>query len=215
MWFPSFCLGTAHAKTKTQAQPTATSACTQMGPLLGLYCIKFAQAMRLLICQPSLQLRTAKCTRNIKSSNFCSHLFLSTSLSLSSSISVVLPFSRTDKPICRPDQKKIYGVARSEAAEIVCEVDAFPPPENFKWSFNNTAETFDMPQSGFRPHSAQGSTLTYTPVKVSTDYVSPFPFPSPLPSLSLLHPCEGYIYISQQLATYLGRHLRPYKVYIL
>lgn len=72
-----------------------------------------------------------------------------------------------DKPICRPDQKKIYGVARSEAAEIVCEVDAFPPPENFKWSFNNTAETFDMPQSGFRPHSAQGSTLTYTPVKVS------------------------------------------------
>ncbi|XP_064554538.1 hemicentin-1 [Drosophila montana] len=69
------------------------------------------------------------------------------------------------KPICRPDQKKIYGVARSESAEIVCEVDAFPPPENFKWSFNNTAETFDMPQSGFRPHSAQGSTLTYTPVK--------------------------------------------------
>ncbi|KAH8248175.1 hypothetical protein KR038_003986 [Drosophila bunnanda] len=69
------------------------------------------------------------------------------------------------KPICRPDQKKIYGVARNEAAEIVCEVDAFPPPENFKWSFNNTAETFDMPQSGFRPHSAQGSTLTYTPVK--------------------------------------------------
>lgn len=85
---------------------------------------------------------------------------------------VLLRFSRTDKPICRPDQKKIYGVARSEAAEIVCEVDAFPPPENFKWSFNNTAETFDMPQSGFRPHSAQGSTLTYTPVKVSTDYAS-------------------------------------------
>lgn len=46
-------------------------------------------------------------------------------------------------------------------------MDAYPPPENFKWSFNNTAETFDMPQSGFRAHSAQGSTLTYTPVKVS------------------------------------------------
>lgn len=82
-----------------------------------------------------------------------------------------LYFHPTDKPICRPDQKKIYGVARNEAAEIVCEVDAFPPPENFKWSFNNTAETFDMPQSGFRPHSAQGSTLTYTPVKVSTKYL--------------------------------------------
>lgn len=72
-----------------------------------------------------------------------------------------------DKPVCRADQKKIYGVARSEAVEILCEVDAFPPPENFKWSFNNTAETFDMPQSGFRAHSAQGSTLTYTPVKVN------------------------------------------------
>lgn len=83
-------------------------------------------------------------------------------------------FRLADKPICRPDQKKIYGVARNEAAEIVCEVDAFPPPENFKWSFNNTAETFDMPQSGFRPHSAQGSTLTYTPVKVRL-IVSPEP----------------------------------------
>ncbi|XP_055377463.1 uncharacterized protein LOC129609527 isoform X2 [Condylostylus longicornis] len=69
------------------------------------------------------------------------------------------------KPICRPDQKRVYGVARNEAAEILCEVDAYPPPESFKWSFNNTAETFDMPQSGFRAHSAQGSTLTYTPVK--------------------------------------------------
>lgn len=82
----------------------------------------------------------------------------------------------TDKPICRPEQKKIYGVARSEAAEISCEVDAFPPPENFKWSFNNTAETFDMPQSGFRAHSAQGSTLTYTPVKVSSIHCNTFAF---------------------------------------
>lgn len=75
-------------------------------------------------------------------------------------------WNHSDKPICRPHQKKIYGVARDEAADILCEVDAYPPPKNFKWSFNNTAETFDMPQSGFRAHSAQGSTLTYTPVKV-------------------------------------------------
>lgn len=75
----------------------------------------------------------------------------------------------TDKPICRPDQQKVYGVAKSEAAEILCEVDSFPPPETFKWSFNNTTETFDMPQSGHRiHHTAQASTLTYTPVKVYT-----------------------------------------------
>ncbi|XP_058117922.1 hemicentin-1 [Anopheles ziemanni] len=69
------------------------------------------------------------------------------------------------KPICRPDQKKIYGVARNEAAEILCQVDAYPPPESFKWSFNNTAETIDMPQSGYRVHAGQASSLTYTPVK--------------------------------------------------
>ncbi|XP_055546897.1 synaptogenesis protein syg-2 isoform X2 [Wyeomyia smithii] len=69
------------------------------------------------------------------------------------------------KPICLPDQKKIYGVARNEAAEILCHVDAYPPPESFKWSFNNTAETIDMPQSGYRVHTEQASSLTYTPVK--------------------------------------------------
>lgn len=60
----------------------------------------------------------------------------------------------------------MYGVARNEAADILCQVDAYPPPESFKWSFNNTAETFDMPQSGYRLHSDQASTLTYTPIKV-------------------------------------------------
>lgn len=58
-------------------------------------------------------------------------------------------------------------MARNEAADILCQVDAYPPPENFKWSFNNTAETFDMPQSGYRIHSDQASTLTYTPIKVN------------------------------------------------
>lgn len=77
-----------------------------------------------------------------------------------------------DKPICRSEQKRIYGVARNEAAEILCEVDAFPPPESFKWSFNNTAETFEMPQSDYRIHSSQASTLSYTPVKVSFESMS-------------------------------------------
>lgn len=130
--------------------------------------------MRLLICSCSSSCEQQNALEISKVSNFALSLYISFSLL----------FSHTDKPICRPDQKKIYGVARSEAAEIVCEVDAFPPPENFKWSFNNTAETFDMPQSGFRPHSAQGSTLTYTPVKVCTDYVALslplIPFASPL-----------------------------------
>lgn len=47
----------------------------------------------------------------------------------------------------------------------MCEVDSFPPPESFKWSFNNTAETFEMPQSEYKVHSSAASTLSYTPVK--------------------------------------------------
>lgn len=82
----------------------------------------------------------------------------------------------TDKPICRSDQKRVYGVARNEAADILCEVDAYPPPESFKWSFNNTAETFDMPQSGYRLHSDRSSALTYTPVKVSYKFIISFAF---------------------------------------
>lgn len=71
-----------------------------------------------------------------------------------------------DRPLCRSDQKRIYGVARNEQARILCEVDAYPPPTAFKWSFNNTAETIDMPQNGFEKHSRSSSRLLYTPVKV-------------------------------------------------
>lgn len=71
-----------------------------------------------------------------------------------------------DRPLCRNDQKRIYGVARNEMARILCEVDAFPAPTSFKWSFNNTAETIDMPQNGFEKHSRSSSRLSYTPVKV-------------------------------------------------
>lgn len=71
----------------------------------------------------------------------------------------------SDKPICRPEQKRIYGVARHENAKVLCEVESYPPPDSFKWSFNNSAETIDVPQT--RYHSGVhhfSSTLTYTPV---------------------------------------------------
>jgi hypothetical protein len=43
-----------------------------------------------------------------------------------------------DKPVCKQNQKLTYGVARNENTEIVCEVDAYPAPEVFKWTFNRT-----------------------------------------------------------------------------
>jgi len=44
-----------------------------------------------------------------------------------------------DKPVCKHDQKLTYGVSRNENTEIVCEVDAYPAPDVFKWTFNRTA----------------------------------------------------------------------------
>lgn len=85
----------------------------------------------------------------------------------------------TDRPLCRSDQKRVYGVARNEQARILCEVDAYPPPTAFKWSFNNTAETIDMPQNGFEKHSKSSSRLVYTPVKVCVQlllYFDPFDY---------------------------------------
>ncbi|KAK9869098.1 hypothetical protein WA026_002856, partial [Henosepilachna vigintioctopunctata] len=59
------------------------------------------------------------------------------------------------KPICRGDQKRIYGVGKHETANIVCEVESYPPPDKFKWSFNNSAETIDVPQSRYHSEEQQ------------------------------------------------------------
>ncbi|XP_065333564.1 synaptogenesis protein syg-2-like isoform X2 [Cloeon dipterum] len=67
------------------------------------------------------------------------------------------------KPICKVEQKRVYGVARNEHVNVVCEVQAYPPPETFKWSFNNTAETFDVPKVNFQT-GAYESNLTYKPI---------------------------------------------------
>lgn len=69
------------------------------------------------------------------------------------------------KPICQTDQKRVYGVARHENAQVLCQVESFPPPDSFKWSFNNTAETIDVPQIRYKSTSVLSiSTLSYTPV---------------------------------------------------
>ncbi|XP_050301674.1 nephrin isoform X2 [Anthonomus grandis grandis] len=69
------------------------------------------------------------------------------------------------KPICRKNQKLIYGVARHENAKILCEVESYPPPDSFSWSFNNSAETIEVPQTKYNSDEFRfSSTLTYTPV---------------------------------------------------
>ncbi|XP_043272103.1 synaptogenesis protein syg-2-like isoform X2 [Venturia canescens] len=69
------------------------------------------------------------------------------------------------KPICLPDQQRIYGVARLEEARIVCKVEAYPMPNNFRWAFNNTEELVDVPVDRYKNSTRHTqSVLKYRPV---------------------------------------------------
>lgn len=69
----------------------------------------------------------------------------------------------SDKPICRQGQKHIYGVSRNEETKILCEVESSPPPISFRWSFNNTAEIVDVPETRIHMGTRYLSTLAYKP----------------------------------------------------
>ncbi|KAG8223242.1 hypothetical protein J437_LFUL003594 [Ladona fulva] len=66
-------------------------------------------------------------------------------------------------PVCRAGQQKVYGVARQEAAKILCELEANPKDVSFVWKFNNTSEAVDIQQSHFVSDRAR-SVATYTPM---------------------------------------------------
>ncbi|CAG9766131.1 unnamed protein product [Ceutorhynchus assimilis] len=66
-------------------------------------------------------------------------------------------------PTCKPDQTRIYGVAKQERAEIVCQVDANPPEVHFKWTFNNSADSVEVSQSHIAK-SGTSSVVSYTPI---------------------------------------------------
>jgi hypothetical protein len=66
--------------------------------------------------------------------------------------------------VCKPGQQKVHGVARQEAAKILCELEANPHDAvHFTWKFNNTAEIIDIPASHFTTDRAR-STASYTPM---------------------------------------------------
>lgn len=52
--------------------------------------------------------------------------------------------SNADAPSCSPNQPRVYGVAKQEQAQIKCIVDANPADVEFKWTFNNSAESIDV-----------------------------------------------------------------------
>ncbi|XP_055947955.1 neural cell adhesion molecule 2-like isoform X4 [Argiope bruennichi] len=47
-------------------------------------------------------------------------------------------------PECKPNQKKIYGVALFETVGITCELDADPDNITFRWRFNSSGKSLDI-----------------------------------------------------------------------
>ncbi|XP_067005669.2 nephrin-like [Anabrus simplex] len=43
------------------------------------------------------------------------------------------------EPICSAVQQRVYGAARLEEIQVICDVDANPPATLFRWLFNNSA----------------------------------------------------------------------------
>lgn len=74
-------------------------------------------------------------------------------------------------PVCKPGLTRYFGVSRAENVEIICQVEANPNTElSYKWFFNNSAETIEVPRSRYNNSSPSGaSVLTYKPL-ASLDY---------------------------------------------
>lgn len=68
-----------------------------------------------------------------------------------------------DTPTCKPNQTRIYGVAKQEKAQIICQIDANPSDVQFRWTFNNSADSVDVAQSHII-RSGTSSIVSYTPI---------------------------------------------------
>ncbi|EFX82716.1 hypothetical protein DAPPUDRAFT_48816 [Daphnia pulex] len=68
------------------------------------------------------------------------------------------------QPICRPNQKFLYGVAKQETAVVRCQTDAIPPANSHRWAFN-TSSSSEMTEltEGAGEVVQQGSVFSYSP----------------------------------------------------
>ncbi|XP_016840806.1 nephrin isoform X1 [Nasonia vitripennis] len=71
-------------------------------------------------------------------------------------------------PTCKPNQTKVHGVAKQEKASISCEVDANPPEVDFRWTFNNSADSVDLDRSHVST-TGTSSVASYMPT-IELDY---------------------------------------------
>ena len=78
-------------------------------------------------------------------------------------LTVTIFFSFSVAPTCEPNQTRVHGVAKQEKANISCAVDANPGDVEFRWTFNNSAESVEVEGKHI---TRQGtiSTVSYTPM---------------------------------------------------
>ena len=74
-----------------------------------------------------------------------------------------------DAPVCTTDKIVIVGAYRSENLNVVCEVNADPPPRSFRWKFNSSGESYEIAKDRYVKNGSQNSILHYTPV-MDQDY---------------------------------------------
>ncbi|XP_069179228.1 uncharacterized protein [Procambarus clarkii] len=65
-------------------------------------------------------------------------------------------------PVCRGGQTVYHGVAKYEQVNIPCRLDAHPKPLAFRWTFNNSGESVDIPATHYQV-SGWESSVSYTP----------------------------------------------------
>ncbi|XP_037871099.1 hemicentin-1 isoform X1 [Bombyx mori] len=74
------------------------------------------------------------------------------------------------KPLCRKREMKMIGAALQEPTKVICEVDAYPPPNTFEWTLNSSAGSIRVDAERFTVEVKEGrSVLTYMPVS-DVDY---------------------------------------------
>ncbi|GFY78907.1 uncharacterized protein TNIN_4191, partial [Trichonephila inaurata madagascariensis] len=84
------------------------------------------------------------------------------------SVSDEAPLRVQFAPICAPNQKTTYGIAKHEEANVSCAVESDPPEVAFRWSFNNTvSETVDI--LSYSSDGASRSVARYIP-RTKLDY---------------------------------------------
>ncbi|XP_076059527.1 uncharacterized protein LOC143036161 [Oratosquilla oratoria] len=84
--------------------------------------------------------------------------------SISNSLRLDVKYS----PVCQSDKVAMFKVRRRYSLEIPCHVKANPPTVVFQWTFNVTADSFDLPRGEFSSTDTR-SVLSYMPMSTA-DY---------------------------------------------